>query len=253
MVQGPLQQGHRWSSSAYLVSKAPDSNKHETTPVERDKPQSEHRISPTGGSARYAKTNLNLRSGAGVNHRSLGVISKGEKLTVHLSTSGWSKVTSSKGTGYVSSTYLSVGKPTAEIKSVRPDTQRVMDTVRRLFSGDYTSFGTIRPGSVGHSSGWAVDVMISRYNSAGGVQAGDRIARFLIDNRSQLGVSYLIWQDQIWLGAQKGWEPYSTSGKYGTHLSKNWNDTSRHMDHIHVETHGSSARGGALDYSALND
>ncbi|MGO3527834.1 SH3 domain-containing protein [Glutamicibacter arilaitensis] len=245
--------GTGWSSSAYLVSKAPDSNKHETTPVERDKPQSEHQISPTGGSARYAKTNLNLRSGAGVNHRSLGVISKGEKLTVHLSTSGWSKVTSSKGTGYVSSKYLSVGKPTAEIKSVRPDTQRVMDTVRRLFSGDYTSFGTIRPGSVGHSSGRAVDVMISRYNSAGGVQAGDRIARFLIDNRSQLGVSYLIWQDQIWLGAQKGWEPYSTSGKYGTHLSKNWNDTSRHMDHIHVETHGSSARGGALDYSALND
>src|SRR5690606_31999659 len=119
--------------------------KQDKTPEKRDKPQSEQRISPTGGSSRYTKTNLNLRSGAGTNHRSLGVIPKGEKLTVHLSTSGWSKVTSSEGTGYVSSKYLSVGKPTAEVKSVRPDTQRVIDTVRRLFSGDYTSFGTIRP------------------------------------------------------------------------------------------------------------
>lgn len=204
----------------------------------------------------YATVAVNQRSGAGTSYRVLGVVQAGEKVSVLSESAGWSKVTSSVGTGYIASSYLSSSateKAPSTTQSVRSDTKLVMQAVARLFAGDYTSFGTIRSGSVGHSSGRAVDVMISNYKSASGVKAGDRIAQFLLDNRAQLGVSYLIWQDKIWLGESKGWEPYSTSGKYGTQFTNNWTDNTRHMNHVHVETFGESATGGALDYSALNN
>ncbi|MGP9649924.1 SH3 domain-containing protein [Glutamicibacter sp. AOP38-B1-38] len=290
--------GTGWVSRTYLGGRA--SNTEPKTP-------------PTAKKSAYTTANLNVRSGAGTSHRSLGVIPKGEKLTVHLTTAGWSKVTASEGTGYVSADYLSDEKPssaqyrwttgslhlrtgpgtsyaskgilpaygrvqlisaqngwakvtssvgtgyvssrylsTAELHPVRSDTQVVIKQLRQLFAGDFTSLGTVRPGSVGHSSGKAVDAMIGNYRSAAGIAAGDRISQFLLDNRKQLGVHYLIWQDKIWLSEAKGWEPYSTSGKYGTQFTDNWNDTTRHMDHVHVETYGDSATGGALDYSALN-
>jgi len=227
--------GNGWVSKAYL-GKAPAKQ----TP----KPEQ-----TTPSKVAYATAGVNLRSGAGTSYQVLGVVQAGEKVTIRSSTNGWSQVSSRIGTGYISSKYLT----SSELQTVRSDTQLVMDTVRRLFGGDFTSLGTIRPGSVGHSSGRAVDVMMANYKSASGVRAGDRIAQFLLDNRQQLGISYLIWQDKIWLSANKGWEPYSTSGKYGTQFTNNWTDTTKHMDHIHVETLGSSATGGALNYSALNN
>lgn len=225
--------GTGWVSKAYL-GKAPVSQK----------PQPEGPSSTVA----YASVGVNLRSGAGTGYRVLGVVQAGEKVTVRSSSNGWSKVSSRIGSGYISSKYLT----SSQLQGVRSDTQLVMNTVRRLFAGDFTSLGTIRAGSTGHSSGRAVDVVMANYKSASGIQAGDRIARFLLDNRQQLGISYLIWQDKIWLSAKKGWEPYSTSGKYGTQFTNNWTDTTRHMDHIHVETHGESATGGALNYRALN-
>jgi len=225
--------GTGWVSKSY-VGKAPAS--------QSPKPEQ------TPSKVAYATAGVNLRSGAGTSYRVLGVVQAGEKVTVRSASNGWSKVSTKIGSGYISSKYLT----TSELSTVRSDTQLVMNTVRRLFSGDYTSLYTIRPGSVGHSSGRAVDVMMANYKSASGIKAGDRIAQFLLDNRTQLGISYLIWQDKIWLSASKGWEPYSTSGKYGTQFTNNWTDTTKHMDHIHVETHGSSATGGALNYRALN-
>lgn len=225
--------GTGWVSKAYL-GKSPASQK----------PQPEG----TSSTVAYASVGVNLRSGAGTGYRVLGVVQAGEKVTVRSSSNGWSKVSSRIGSGYISSKYLTA----SELHGVRSDTQLVMNTVRRLFAGDFTTLGTIRPGSSGHSSGRAVDVVMANYKSASGIQAGDRIARFLLDNRQQLGISYLIWRDKIWLSAKKGWEPYSTSGKYGTQFTNNWTDTTKHMDHIHVETHGESATGGALNYRALN-
>lgn len=236
--------GTGWVSKSYL-GKAPATQSPKPTP----KPEQ------TQTTTAYATVAVNQRSGAGTSYRVLGVVQAGEKVTVQSAANGWSKVSSSVGTGYISSSYLS-SSATQEAPStsakVRNDTTLVMNTVRSLFAGDYTSFGTIRSGSVGHSSGRAVDVMIPNYKSASSIAAGDRIAQFLLDNRQQLGVSYLIWQDKIWLGPSKGWEPYSTSGKYGTQFTNNWTDNTRHMNHIHVETFGDSATGGALNYSALN-
>lgn len=160
----------------------------------------------TSGTTAYATANVNIRVGAGTGYRSLGVLTNGSEVTVLSAASGWSKVKSSKGTGYVSSQYLSTkkgGSGSINSGAVKSDTQRVIQTLNQLFSGDYSTLHTLRAGSVGHSSGRAVDVMISNYKSASSIKKGDRIAQFLIDNRKQLGVSYLIWQDKIWLGPAK--------------------------------------------------
>lgn len=79
--------------------------------------------------------------------------------------------------------------------------------------------------------------MIKGYAKGSGIKAGDQMARYLTDNHEALGINYLIWRDQIWLSEDQQWGPYSKGG-WGKHLEKSrgWNPTTRHMDHIHVET-----------------
>ena len=71
--------------------------------------------------------------------------------------------------------------------------------------------------------------MIPDYTSPAGVAAGDEIARWLLQNRKQLGVKYVIWKKQIWSVQRQaeGWRPY-----FGI---------SPHYDHVHVSTYGDSA------------
>ncbi len=240
-AQVSTSKGTGWVSKSYLGNAA--------TP---QKPQPAPKPEQTPTKTAYATSSVNLRSGPGTNYQVKGVVPASSKVQVLSAEAGWSKVSGSVGVGYVATSYLSTSATGSSTSGVRSDTRLVMNTVSRLFAGDFTSLGTLRSGSVGHSSGRAVDVMIRNYQSASGVQAGDRIAQFLLDNRQQLGISYLIWQDKIWLGESKGWEPYSTSGKYGTQFTNNWTDNTRHMNHIHVETFGDSATGGALNYRMLN-
>ena len=40
--------------------------------------------------------------------------------------------------------------------------------------------------------------MIPDYTSPAGVAVGDEIARWLLQNRKQLGVKYVIWKKRIW-------------------------------------------------------
>src|SRR5699024_11039055 len=149
---------------------------------------------------------------------------------------GWANVGTSLGSGWIKDDYLS----TKATVSVQPDTQKVIDAVKGRFADGISAIYTLRSGSTGHSSGKAADLMIRNYKTAAGVAHGDKIAQFLLDNRDQLGVSYLIWQDEIWLPTT-GWTAYSTSGKYGNQFTGNWNDTTRHMDHVHVEVYGNAA------------
>ena len=65
-------------------------------------------------------------------------------------------------------------------------------------------------------------------------ETGDRIAAFLQENRAELGIEYLIWQQQIWRPATSaGWRPMSNRG----------GDTANHFDHVHVTTVGNAATG----------
>ena len=52
-------------------------------------------------------SSLNVRNGAGTNYKKIGSLSKGTKVNVISESKGWSKINYNKGTGYVSSKYLS--------------------------------------------------------------------------------------------------------------------------------------------------
>ncbi len=185
---------------------------------------------------RWANGNVNLRAGNSTAYEVLDVVPAGERVTFLESKDGWARVISSKGVGWMSEALLSK----TMIATLQPDTLAVMNAVRARYSSLISSIGGIRPGSVGHSAGKAADIMIRDYRNPINVAKGDEMAQFLINNRSSLGISYLIWQDKIWLGPARGWEEYSKSGKYGQQFSGNWNDTTLHMDHIHAETYGDS-------------
>ncbi|GAA1497721.1 SH3 domain-containing protein [Paeniglutamicibacter kerguelensis] len=203
---------------------------------------SEVEYKPVEVQYRWASGNINLRAGNSTAYKVLGVVPSGEKVTILESNNGWARVISSKGIGWMSETLLSKNM----IARLQPDTLAVMDAVRARFQTLISSIGGIRSGSVGHSAGKAADIMIKDYRNPINVAKGNEVAQFLINNRSSLGVSYLIWQDKIWLGPAKGWEEYSKSGRYGQQFSGNWNDTTLHMDHIHVETYGDSGNRAPL-------
>lgn len=133
---------------------------------------------------------------------------------------------------------------TSDLKAVE---QAVKDRFGKwVYSmGDYRADGD-------HARYLAVDLMIADYKSPAGVASGDKIAQFFIDNATAFGIEYLIWQDRIWLGPMQGWKPYSTGG-YGGMYTGNWNDTTRHMDHVHVNVYGNKGTGGDLVYTPPED
>ncbi|OIH82195.1 hypothetical protein BLJ79_19875 [Arthrobacter sp. UCD-GKA] len=208
-----VSKGDRWVSTLYLATSAPP-----TKPVTQ---------------YRWATGTVNVRLGSSPVYPTLGTIKPGEKVTYLESRDQWARVISRHGTGWISEAYLTK----TPLAPLQPETVAIMNAVEARF-GDYvSSYGGVRPGSAGHSQGLATDIMIKNYKTAQGVRNGDEIADFLIANRVSLRVSYLIWQDKIWLGPAKGWEEYSKSGKYGQQFTNNWNDTTRHLDHIHAETY----------------
>ena len=113
---------------------------------------------------------------------------------------------------------------------LNPDALRVLRCTARGWPQVRTYYGIgSRPNVSDHPYGNAVDVMIPDYTSPAGVAIGDEIARWLLANRKQLGVKYVIWKKQIWSAERQaeGWRPY-----YGV---------SPHYDHVHVSTYGDSA------------
>jgi hypothetical protein len=92
-----------------------------------------------------------------------------------------------------------------------------------------TSFGGVRPGDWGeHGSGRAVDVMISDST------VGWQMAKWLRANAKRLGVSEVIYSQQIWTVQRggEGWRGMSDRGSA----------TANHYDHVHVTVYGSAAR-----------
>ncbi|GAA5225568.1 SH3 domain-containing protein [Paeniglutamicibacter antarcticus] len=214
--------GTGWVSEIYLATSAP------TAPV-----VTQHR---------WATGDVNVRAGNSTVYPVMGLVKAGDRVTYLHSSNGWAKVVTNFGTGWMSELYLSK----IETGKLQPDTIAVNAAVKERYGTFVYGYGGIRAGSVGHSSGRATDLMIRDYKSVKGIKNGDDVARLLIANRESLGIYYLIWQDKIWLGPAKGWEEYSKSGKYGSQFANNWNDTTRHMDHIHAETHGNSGTGVPL-------
>jgi len=82
-----------------------------------------------------------------------------------------------------------------------------------------TSFGGYRPGSSNHSSGRALDVMVSG-------SAGQEIANWARANAGALGITEVIYAQRIWTTqrAGDGWRGMSDRGSA----------TANHYDHVHL-------------------
>lgn len=136
--------------------------------------------------------------------------------------------------------------------SLKPDIQAVQAATVKYFAPAVYAMGGYRPGSKGHSGRVASDLMVVDYKTETGKQNGHKMAAFFIENRAQLGLSYIIWDDKIWRGPTTGWEEYSKGGRFGQQFTGNWNDTTKHFDHLHVETIGNAATGGELKLDGVS-
>ena len=106
---------------------------------------------------------------------------------------------------------------------LQPDSVKAMRAICEKFP-QITTIGTIA-GRGEHATGHSIDIMIS-------TDLGNEIAAFLQKHQSELGISYLIWRQQIWRPAT------SSSWRY---MSDRGSATANHMDHVHVTTFGNAA------------
>ena len=85
-----------------------------------------------------------------------------------------------------------------------------------------------------HPRGRACDFTVGRigaFPNAAEASRGWVLARWLQLNADALGVSYLVWDGQIWSAgrADEGWRPYTGGGIYDSTEA-----TGGHYDHVHV-------------------
>jgi hypothetical protein len=201
---------------------------------------------------RFATTDLNVWSGPGERFKLRTVLDTGSKLAVTGATSGkWAQIVYHGKFGWISASYVAKKKPKVEkpeteaAKSssssgvteapcplgsgveagLTPDAIRVYRSVCAAFP-QVTSYGGVRTGDGGeHGTGQALDIMVSG-------SLGDSIAAYVRDNASQLGVSEVLWAQQIWTvqRSSEGWRTFSDRGSV----------TGNHFDHVHVTVYGSS-------------
>jgi len=190
----------------------------------------------------WAATEVNVRSGPSTDNEPIGHLAAVTQVDVTGATdNGWTQVMTDGQTGWVKSSYLSESKPepppdpaaaspgvSGASCSLNPDIEpnltgnarAVYRAVCAAFSGSVSSFGGYRPGDGGdHGSGRAVDIMVS-----GG--PGWEIARYVQAHAAELGVAYVIYEQQIWQAGNptSAWEYMADRG----------GSTANHYDHVHV-------------------
>jgi LysM repeat protein len=107
--------------------------------------------------------------------------------------------------------------------AVQPQAQAAADAVVSNVPGaDGITLGGTRASAVdphGHPSGLAVDYMV-----LSDAALGDAIVAYHLEHWDELGVEYIIWQQQILTSPTGSWKPMEDRGSA----------TANHMDHVHV-------------------
>ncbi len=148
---------------------------------------------------------------------SSGTSSSGTSSSGSSSSSGTSSSGSSGGSS--SGSCGSSGGRGAE-SGLSPTALSVMRCGLGAFSGVSNALGVGNRGNAtDHDDGRAVDFMIPRYSTGSGRDLGWAVAEWAT---KQPGVSYVIFNQQIWAGS--GWEGMEDRGS----------DTANHRDHVHV-------------------
>ncbi|NIK55230.1 SH3 domain-containing protein [Kribbella shirazensis] len=197
---------------------------------------------PKISGTKYTTTDVNLWS-LPLTGILLDVLPKGTKVSVTGKIDGiWAEVVSDGKSRWVKAQYLSATKPVASTSGtisqaacesgsgvedgLTQDAIRVHRAVCAKFP-DITSYGGLRAGDSGseHSTGRALDIMVSG-------SRGQEVADWLKVNYKKLGISELIWAQQIWTVQRsgEGWRGMEDRG----------GATANHYDHVHVSVYGNA-------------
>jgi hypothetical protein len=203
----------------------------------------------------FVTTALNVWSGPGERFKLKTVLRTGTKIAATGIDDGrWTQIVYNGKFAWVNAAYVAKRKPapddeTASTKSgdVRAPSSAVTEAPCRLGSGvevgltadairvyrsvcaqfpEVTSYGGVRPDGGEHSTGQALDIMVSSGS------LGDAIAAYVRANAAKLGVSEILWAQQIWTveRSSEGWRGFADRGS----------DTANHFDHVHVTVYGNS-------------
>jgi Bacterial SH3 domain len=204
---------------------------------------------PTVSGHLYVTTELNVRTGPSRGAVVLTVLARGTRIGVTDVTDGsWMQIIHDDEIAWVNGEYLSETEPAEETEppeedsgggisyaecesgsaveaGLTPDAIRVHRAVCAEFPS-VTSYGGVRSGGGEHSAGQALDIMVSSSS------LGDAIAAFAQANYQELGISEVIWSQQIWTveRAGDGWRWMEDRGSA----------TANHYDHVHVTVYGYS-------------
>jgi hypothetical protein len=179
----------------------------------------------------WTQAPLNLWTEPGEAAENLGELEAGiEVLVTGRSLFGRDEIVVDGKSRWVTTGYLSTEEPftlggdctngSSVPSGVSPNIVLVHEAVCSEFP-EITSYGTFRDDGE-HSQGLAIDIMVS----------GDRgweVAEFVRDYYSELGVSYIIYSQNIWSveRSSEGWRPMEDRGS----------TTANHYDHVHVTTY----------------
>ncbi len=115
---------------------------------------------------------------------------------------------------------------------LQPNTVHLLRLIEHLFpyyAEDGVIGGYRQDPIMDHPSGQALDIMMA--NGARDPQSvadGHKVAAFLMANANQLGVTYMVWRQNIWYPG-RDWRMMDDRNDW----------TQNHMDHIHVLVDGS--------------
>lgn len=131
----------------------------------------------------------------------------------------------SRGDGKVSHEECSRGKKIEE--GLTDSATNVYRAVCAEFP-DVKSYGGRRYSSIignksDHYTGKAVDVMVND-SGKNDSELGTDIAEFVIKNKDDLDIKYVIWEQKIWTPSRGDWKKMGDRG----------DDTQNHFDHVHV-------------------
>ena len=188
----------------------------------------------------WVTTDVNVRSGPATDADRIGSLVALSRVGVTGKTqSDWTQVVTDGRAGWVKSTYLSESKPEPRPAAVPPgvsnapcpidaylepnltsNARSVYRAVCAAFRDSVSSFGGYRAGDDGdHGTGRAVDITVSG-------DPGWDIVRYVQTHARDLGVTYVIYQQQMWFTGDPTdrWKKMEDRG----------NKTENHFDHVHV-------------------
>ncbi|WP_430998056.1 hypothetical protein, partial [Klebsiella pneumoniae] len=86
----------------------------------------------------------------------------------------------------------------------------------------------------------AVDIMIPGYTSAAGKALGVRVRDWVRTHAVELGVDYVIWNEQIWSTKRAG-EGWRQCGTAAATCYSGPDDSASHRNHVHVSVFGTAS------------